>query len=85
MKENPEVILLNSVGKITEEKPIKIFGYNIHSRNYADEEHAGIAVAVRRDIKYQLMDDYMGDALPIKIETTQGPVIILTTYVPPRR
>ena len=84
IKENPDVILLNSTG-CKDDSKIKIFGYNVHQKNTLAENHAGIAIAVRRNLTYQLMDDIPGDILAIRIETGKGPIVIVTTYLPPRR
>ncbi len=37
------------------------------------------------NIKYKLYDDFETDFLAIEVETSLGPVIIATTYLPPRR
>ena len=49
LKENPDIILINSHGAINQEK-IKIENYNIHKTNTQNELHSGVAIAVRRDI-----------------------------------
>ena len=55
-KENPEIILLNATG-VNDRNTIKIFNYNVTSRNL-NEAHMGVAVAVRRDLKYRIVDDF---------------------------
>ena len=82
--ENPDVILLNSTGKNDNER-IKLFNYNTHQRNTQSENNAGIAIAIRSNIQYQLIDTFQDDILAIKLETNKGPIIIATTYLPPRR
>ena len=84
MGHNPEVILLNSTG-VKQDKIIKIFQYNVYQRNVRNEDQAGIAIAVRRDVRHQLMDDFEEDVLAVKIETGKGPVIIATSYRPFRQ
>ena len=83
-KENADVILLNSIG-IKDENKIKIHNYNIYQRNTTGEESSGFAIAIKKCIKHQLLDDYDLDILAIKTETSKGPIIIGTTYLPPRR
>ena len=83
-KESPDIILLNSTG-CRDNEPIKLFNYNVHQRNTRGEDHAGIAIAIKRNINYQLIDDFDSDILAIKLETSKGPVIFATTYLPPRR
>ena len=84
IKEDPDIILLNSTG-ISDDIKIKIFNYNVHQKNTYGEDHAGVAIAIRRNIKYQLIDGYDSDILAIKVNTTLGDAIIATSYIPPRR
>ena len=82
IKEQADIILLNSTG-IPNENRIKLFNYNIYQKNISGEESPGIAVAIKRTIKHKLIDDFDLDMLAIKIDTTKGPIIISTTYLPP--
>ena len=82
--ENADVVLLNSTGVLDPDR-IKIFGYNIHSKNKYQERQSGIAIAVRKNIIHQLLDDFIEDVLAIKVSTRRGDIIIGTTYLPPRR
>ena len=82
--ENPDVILINSTSVINN-NIIKIYNYNVIQKNSLNEIHAGIAIAIRKNIKYKIMDDFIDDILGIELMTTKGPIIILTTYSPPRR
>ena len=79
--EDPDIILLNSIGK----NSVKIHGYCSYLKNTPNEDHAGIAIAVKRNIPAQLLDDFSEDVLAIQIQTTRGHIIVATTYVPPRR
>ena len=83
-KENPDIILLNSTCKKTEEK-IKWYTYKVYQRNYANEDHAGVAICVKHNIKHKLIDDFIQDTLAIELETNRGPVVLATIYTPPRR
>ena len=83
-KENPEIILLNSTGTTDRDK-ITIYNYNVTSRNLLNEAQAGVAIAVRKDLHYRIVDDFNDDILGAQLETTRGPVMILTNYSPPRR
>ena len=84
IKENPDIIILNATGQ-TDQQPIKLFNYKVYQRNKESEEHAGIAIAVRYNIKHKIHDDYNGDVLAVEVETNRGQIIIATTYWPPRR
>ena len=81
---NPDVILLNATGTKQNEN-IKIFQYNVHQKNYLNENNAGIAIAIRKNIRYKLHDNTTDDVLAVEIETIRGPVVICTLYIPPRR
>ena len=52
MKEDPDIILLNSTCQ-TDQNRIKIFGYNVHQRNKWNENHAGVAIAIKKKYKLQ--------------------------------
>ena len=82
-KENPEIILLNSTG-VNDRNTIKIFDYNVTSRNL-NEAHAGVAVAVRRDLQYCIVDDFADDIQGVQLGTTRGHIMIITNYSPPHR
>ena len=79
----PHIILLNSTSVINS-SPIKVAGYNVHTKNCTNEAQAGIAIAVRKNIPHKLLDDFADDLLAVEIETVRGPIIVATTYVPPR-
>ena len=81
---SPDIILLNATG-IKNEERIKFFGFNTHHRNLGDEDHAGIGILIRKGIKYKLIENANLDLMAIEIETTQGPIVIATLYIPHRR
>ena len=81
----PEIILITSTSRKSEHPKIKILGYNVHSTNKHNELHAGSAIAIKYGIKYSLLNNFESDTIGAKIETTTGPINILTSYAPPRR
>lgn len=81
---DPEVILINSHG-CTTEQPIKIFNYNVHRRNNSQQQHDGVAIAIRKNIRYHIIDDFNDEIMAIKVTTTLGDLILATAYLPPRR
>ena len=83
-QENPDIILLNSSSVINNNK-IKIYNYNVIQKNILNERSAGVAIAIRKTIKYKTIDDFNDDILGIELLTSKGPIIILTNYSPPRR
>ena len=83
-KENADIVLLNSTG-IRDPGRIKLFTYNVYKRNINNEDHAGIAIAVKQNIRHRILDDFQDDILAIEVYTPRGPIIIATYYQPPRR
>ena len=81
---DPDVILLNSHG-LKQDTPLKIPGYRIHQQNISDELHDGVAIAVKCHIRHKVEDDFLSETLAIEIDTSDGPLTIATTYLPPRR
>ena len=82
--QDPDVILLNSTG-LKHQDNIKIWGYNTYHCNKSNENSSGIAIAVRKGIEHRLDDEYQDNVLSVKLNTSKGPVELLTTYSPPRR
>ena len=78
--ENPEIILINSHGAMNSET-IKIYNYNIHQINTTNEIHNGVAIAVRRDHRYKLIENFEFDMLGVTLETSLGPIQIVTSYI----
>ncbi len=81
---NPEIILINSHGLKSGEF-LKIPGYKTYKINSSESIADGSAIAVKYSIAHKLFDDFDTDVLAIEIDTTLGPLIIATTYLPPRR
>ena len=75
--------MLNSISK--QNSNIKILNYNVHIKNYMDENQSGVAIGVRKDINYKILDDFNDDFIGVQIEAIRGPIVIYTTYIPPRR
>ena len=79
--EDADILLLNSTSTL-DPNSIKMFNYNVYERNTQNERHAGIAPAIKKGIKHQILDDYQDDMLGVKIKTDKGPIIIFTMYMP---
>ena len=67
-KEDPDVISLNSTG-IPDEDRIRIFMYDVYQKNTDGEENEGVAIAIKRNINHQLIDDFASNFLAVKIDT----------------
>ena len=84
IREDPDIILINGHCSKNHEI-IKMFGFNVYQRNYQDEDHAGVAIAIKRTIKHKIMDDFNEDFLALELQSNRGTFIIGTAYMPPRR
>ena len=80
---DPDIIMLNATGLKDTEK-IKLYTYNVYQRNITNEEHAGIAIGIKKNIKHRIIDDNNEDILGVEIETSRGPLALFTAYIPPR-
>ena len=77
---NPDVILLNETSAVN--KVLKIYGYKaIHK---CVEYYAGVAIFVKCNIAFNFLEFDDPNILAIKVKTALGPLIIVTSYTPPR-
>ena len=63
---DPHIILINSHGCINDEK-IKIFNYTLIQSNKTNTRHDGVAVGVRRGVRYGLVPGLSSETLAIKV------------------
>lgn len=64
---------------------MKIACCNLYERYVFDDVDNRIAIAVKRNINHKIGDDFIPNTSQIRVQTTLGPVTIVTTYLPPRR
>ena len=76
--------MLQSHG-VTAPNIVKIAGYNILSSNRSGHIADGVALAIKRGIRYEIIDGFNAEFLAVKIQTRTGPIVIATCYLPPRR
>ena len=57
-------ILSNSVS-VRDNKQIKIYNYNVYSKNHLNELQAGVATAVRKNLQHKILDDFVDDLLSV--------------------
>ena len=81
---NAEIILLTTIGKIKDD-PIRLTGYNTFSVNKRDEAHAGSTIAIKKGVQFTIINNFIEDTIGAKIETINGPIIVMTSYSPPRQ
>ncbi len=81
---NPDIILINSHGLKNDSK-LKIPGYCTYQINSTNSISDGSAIAVRYNVQHKLKDDFITDFLAVELQTTLGPIMVATTYLPPRR
>ena len=75
---------MTDIGKTNQNKPIKIFQYLVFATNKNDENSAGVAIAVKKGLKFKILNSFDHDTIGIQIQTKTGPLIIMTNYSPPR-
>lgn len=80
---NPDIVLINE-HSCTNQQRIKIFNYTIFQSNKNNEHYSGTAIAIRQGLTTKLFDNFHTDLLAVEIETATGPIVIATTYIPPR-
>lgn len=67
-------------------KTIKIFNYTVYERKTeSGQQHDGVAIAIKHNIKHIIVDDLEENYLAIEITTTLGEIMTATGYQPPRR
>ena len=81
---DPDVILINS-HCLPEDTQMKIAGYYIHKKNTLNNPSDGSAIAIKRNIEYKLLDEFLSDLIAIEITTSTGKILIATLYQPPAR
>ena len=82
-----DVILLQShgVGPDRTMKVLKIAGYQVHWRNRSGEGNDGVAIAVKRGMRYEITDNFEAECIAVRLHTATGPITAATCYLPPRR
>ena len=81
---DPDIILINSHG-LTDSQRIKIFPYNTYQTNKSGQRNDGVAIAIKSTITHKLIENLAPEIIAVEVNTTHGPIIIATLYLPPRR
>ena len=81
---DPHIILINSHGTPNTEN-IKIHTYTVHQSNKTGERHDGVAIAIKTTLRHKIHNNFTSELIAVEINTPQGPIIIATIYLPPRR
>ena len=53
-KNDPDIILITSTSRLDHQRPIRIHNYYTFSVNKANERHAGAAIAIKQNIKFEI-------------------------------
>ena len=80
---DPDIILLNSHG-VKDCDSLSLYTYTVYKKNYANERSDGVAIAIRSTIPHKLVEDF-DQILAVEVETSRGPIVLATLYLPPRR
>ena len=78
---DPDVITINSHGSGGN---LRIWGYSVVAKGAA-ELHDGWAIAVRRNLRFRVLDLSEDGILAVQLQTEDGPLVIATYYRPFRR
>ena len=81
---DPDILLLNETS-VKNTDHLKIFNYNVFKTNKRNEQFAGAAIAIKKNITAQIEDDYYQDFISATIQTVHGLITVATGYIPPRQ
>ena len=81
LNSNPDVILINETGDVPDNN-LKLFGYRSITKSLG--AYSGVATLIRYNIKYTEISTIDKNTLAVRIPATLGPIIICTSYIPPR-
>ena len=81
---DPGIILINSHG-LKDKTRLKIPGYRVYQQNLSNELNDGVAIAVKCKIRHKVEDDLLSETLAIETDTSDGPLLIATSYLLLRR
>ena len=85
---SPDVILLNSTSLISTAHnkncltTIKFVGYKTYLTK--QEAHYGSAILIKNNLNHSIIPNLSERSIAVKVSTSVGPVIFLTSYIPPR-
>ena len=82
---SPDVIIFTSTSRTREQGPIKIPFYNTFTTNKTNTLHAGSGIAIKMGIQFELLNQFHHDTIGAKINSESGPLIVMTSYAPPRQ
>ena len=80
---DPDILLLNETS-VKNTDHLNIFNYNVFKTNKRNEQFAGAAIAIKKNITAQIEDDYYQDFISATIQTEHGPITVATGCIPPR-
>ena len=78
---NPDIILVNETGLVKNNR-IKIQGYNSLSKSLSP--YSGVAILIKHGILFTQIPTTDPNTIAIRTNTQIGPIIICTSYIPPR-
>ena len=78
---NPDIILVNETGK-TKNNNVKLTGYRSIFKSL--DINSGVAILIKYDFQFYEIPVVDNNTIAIKLMTNMGPILISTSYVPPR-
>lgn len=82
-KEDPDVILLSEHG--VGDENIRLFDYSVLQKNHTNSRYDGVAIGVRRGLRFRPLPEMEESFLAVELLTAAGPLVVSTGYQPPRR
>lgn len=64
---------------------LKIPGYKVHKVNSTEGLADGSVLTIKLNIQHKIYDEYDTDFIAVEVQTSLGPILIATTYLPARR
>ena len=84
IKEDADIITINSHSITNPEKHVKLFGYSAFTKN--KERHAGVAILIKQHIPHTFHHNTRDkNTLAATITTQHGNISVITFYRPPRQ
>ena len=77
---NPDIILLNETSAFN--NSIKVNGYYIIQS--CKERFSGVAILIKLGLNFNILPTRDENTLAVKVMTSISPIIISTSYIPPR-
>ena len=84
LKEDPDIITLNSHSITNPDKNVKLVNYSAYTKN--KQMDSGVAILIKKDIPHTFhINTSNNNILAATVQTKQGKLKIITFYLPPKQ